>query len=187
MSRRRILFAFAAALLAAIAWPAVAFIERLTPLKNVIDDSDAIFVATVDRLDPARPAAVLKVGRALKGKAGTERLPVNLAGDKEGHSPKLLERLAEGLPVVVFATDLGKKRLALAYSDGTWFQIVGQPDGKDVRWAFTHCEVYLRRTFKGSTADLETAVADALSGKTAAPKPDPKEPPGLGPVVKKSE
>jgi len=183
MSRRRILFA--AALLAAIAWPADAFIERLTPLKNVIDDSDAIFVATVDRLDPARPAAVLKVGRDLKGKAGAERLPVNLAGDKEGHSPKLLERLAEGLPVVVFATDLGKKRIALAYSDGTWFQLVGQPDGKDVRWAFTHCEVYLRRTFKGSTAELETTVADALAGKKAPPKPDPKEPPGLGPIIKK--
>ena len=182
---RRILIAVAC--LVAVAWPADAFIERLTPLKNVIGDSDAIFVATVDRLDPERPSAVLKVERDLKGKAGDPRMPVNLAGDKEGHAPKLLERLAAGLPVVVFVTDLGKKRLALAYSDGTWFQVVGVPDGKDVRWAFTHCEVYLRRTFKGPTAELEKAVADALSGKQAPPKPDPKEPPGLGPVAKKSE
>ena len=170
-----------------IAAPAFAVIERPSALKTVLDGADAIFVATVERLDPARPAAVFTVERELKGTAGVARLPVNLAGDKADQAAKLLERLAPGLPVVLFvtATEAGKKRVALAYTDGTWFQVIGRQDGPDVRWAFTHCEPYLRRTFKGSTAELEAIVAGVLAGKRTPPKLDPREPPGLGPAVKR--
>ena len=171
----------------AIAGPAAAVIERPSALKTFLDGADAIFVAKVERLDPTRPAAVFTVGRVLKGTAGVARLPVNLAGDKADQAAKLLERLAPGLPVVLFvtATEAGTKRVALAYSDGTWFQVIGRQDGADVRWAFTHCEPYLRRTFKGSTAELEETVAGVLAGKRTPPKLDPREPPGLGPVVRK--
>ena len=163
---------------------ALGFIQRLTPLQSVILDSDAVFLARVDRLDPKRPSVVLTVERELKGKLSARRLAINLAGDKEGHSGPMLKRLADGLPVVVFVTELDEKQLALGYTNGTWFQVIGTRDGGGaVRWAFTHCEIYLRRTFKGTTDELRRTVEDALAGRSKPPKPDPKEPPGLGPVL----
>src|SRR5207245_3536639 len=104
---------------------------------------------------------------------------------KAKHTPQLLKRLAADLPVVVFVNQRGKRYEAFVFSNGTWFQAIGHIDKEDkIRWAFTHCEPYLRRTFKGTTAELRQTVIDGLSGKKAPPEPDPKEPPGLGPEVK---
>ncbi|MCS6852430.1 MAG: PQQ-like beta-propeller repeat protein [Gemmataceae bacterium] len=168
--------------------PASAVITRLTPLKEVIASEQLIFVSKVERLDPEKPAAVLVVGEPLKGQAPFTRLPINLTGDseaqKEKHTPQLLKRLAVDLPVLLFASQRGKRWTAFGYTNGTWFQLIGHVgDDQTVRWAFTHCEPYLRRTFKGTTAELRQVVIDALKGTKAPPEPDPKEPPGLGPEV----
>ena len=77
--------------------------------------------------------------------------------------------------------------MMLAFTNGTWFQVLGQTDGDQTRWAFTHCEIYLRRTFKGTTDELKQTVADVLAGKAKAPPPNPKEPPGLGPTLDESK
>src|SRR5262249_18056641 len=94
---------------------------------------------------------------------------------------------AADLPVVVFVNQRGKRYEAFVFSNGTWFQAIGHIDKEDsakIRWAFTHCEPYLRRTFKGTTAELRQTVIDGLSGKKAPPERDRKEPPGLGPEMK---
>src|SRR5262249_18852245 len=100
----------------------------------------------------------------------------------------LLKRLAADLPLVVFASKREKQYTAFAYTNGTWFQILGRL-GEDiaVRWSFTHCEPYLRRTFKRTPAQLEKAGLDGLSSREEPPAPDAKEPPGLGPEVKKEK
>jgi len=166
------------------AQPAWAFIEIRFPLDEVIKSSDVILVTKVERIDPQRPSLVLAVGDALKGKSLSPRLAINLTGDKEKHSPQLLKRVAVDLPVVVCLKKQGKdKVMMLAYTNGTWFQAIGTVDGEQTRWAFTHCEIYLRRTFKGSTAELESTVRDVLAGKSKAPPYDAKEPPGFGPEV----
>jgi hypothetical protein len=172
-----------------IAWfggtdAARAVIQVLIPLQALIADSDHIFVAKVERIDPAKPAAVFVATQAIKGELPLERMPVNLTGDKEKHTPQLLQRLAPDLPLIMCLKkqDQGKQ-MVLAFSNGTWFQVLGQSDGPQTRWAFTHCETYLRRTFKGSTTELEQIVRDALSGKQKPPPPNPKEPPGFGPPV----
>src|SRR5439155_1066803 len=79
----------------------------------------------------------------------------------------------------------GKRLTVFGYTNGTWFQMVGQqPDGADpLVLAFTHCEPYLRRTFKGTTAQMRQVVLDGLSGKQKPPEPVADEPPGLGPEV----
>src|SRR5262249_35621070 len=117
------------------------------------------------------------------------RLPVNLKGDKENHSPEFLKRIAPKLPVVLFVTNREQGFLVFGYTNGTWFQVIGTPDeeSKKVRWAFTHCEIYFRRTFTGSTQEMIDAVTDAVSGKKKPPKPNPKEKPGFGPEIKKEE
>ncbi|HZZ74214.1 MAG TPA: hypothetical protein VFE24_18405 [Pirellulales bacterium] len=182
--RRLALCLFAVLFWGALAVPPVmALIERVTPLSSVIKDSDYIVTAKVERLAPDKPGMVLAVIDDLQGKAPFRRLAVNLTGDKEKDSPKLLERLATDLPVVLFVTELNKKLLGLGYSNGTWFQIVGEPEGDNFRWSFTHCEPFLRRTFKGPTAEMATLVRDILAGKKKAPPVDTKELPGLGPKV----
>jgi len=171
--------------LACLPAPAQAFIEKLTSLSDVIAQSDFIFLAKVESVDPAKPAAVLTFQQDLKGKTDLRRMPINLTGDKEKHTPQLLKRLAPGLPVVVFLTDLpdSNKKQVLVYSNGCWFQVLGHPDEQAIRWAFTHIEIYLRRTFAGATAELQLAVSDALAGKKKPPPANPKEPPGFGPEV----
>ncbi len=161
-----------------------AFIQKLFPLQEFIDDSDFLFTATVEKVDPDKPSTVLVLKDQLKGEAPFKRFPINLTGDKQKHTPQLLKRIASDLPLVVgIKKQPGDKFMMLAYTNGTWFQALGQTEGDQTRWAFTHCEIYLRRTFKGTTADLKQTIADVLAGKAKAPPANPKEPPGFGPPL----
>ncbi len=175
-------------LAAQTAW---AVIMRLVPLREVLAESQYIALVKVERLDPDKPAVVLTVEEDFKGKAPFRRLPINLEGDseakKDGHTAKLLKRLAPELPLVLFVNERGQRYTAFFYTNGTWFQALGHKSEDAVRWGFTHCEPYLRRTFKGTTAELRTLVVDGLAGKRKPPEPDEKEPPGLGPEVQKDE
>jgi outer membrane protein assembly factor BamB len=173
-----------------LAGPAFAVISRPTPLAGVIKESQFIFTAKVDKLAPDKPGVVLVVDEDLKDKAPFRRLPVNLTGDadaaRDGHTAKLLKRLAPKLPLVVFAyTSQQGSYLAFAYTNGTWFQMKGEKaaNSETVRWAFTHAEPYLRRTFKDGTADLRQLIVDTLAGKKTPPAPDLKVEPGFGPEV----
>jgi outer membrane protein assembly factor BamB len=173
---------------------AFAVITRLTPLSEILKDQQYICLARVDKLDPQKPAVVLSVAEDFKGKLPYRRLPVNLKGDSEArkhdHVAQLLKRLAPDLPVILFANPRGKRLTVFAFSNGTWFQLIGQqvPERKDaVVLGFTHCEPFLRRTFKGTTAELRQVIADGLSGKRKPPAPDIKEPPGLGPEIRSTK
>jgi outer membrane protein assembly factor BamB len=174
-------------LLALAPAPAPAVIERPYPLEKAIKDGQFIFSVKVEKLDSEKPSAVLTVGDALQGKVPFTRLPINLTGDEDSRQKKetaqLLKRLAPKLPLVVFVSKQDKRYIALAYTNGTWFQMTADEEGENPVWSFTHFEPYLRRTFKGTTAEMRQTVADVLAGKIEAPKYDPKEKPGLGPEV----
>src|SRR5438270_639236 len=177
--------------LLSLAPSAFAIITRLIPLREVLAAEQFIFTVKVATLDPHGPAMVLQASEDLKGKAPFRRLAISLipdsVGQREGDKSKLLKRLAPDLTLIVFASKRGKRYTAYAYTHGTWFQMVGQTgdDPAAIRWNFTHCEPYLRRTFKGTTAELREAVLDGLAGKKNPPEPDAKEPPGLGPELKR--
>ncbi|HMC64758.1 MAG TPA: hypothetical protein VKI65_07450, partial [Gemmataceae bacterium] len=168
-----------------------ALIARAMPLKDVLAESHLILMAQVESIDADKPAVVFSAVENLKGKASFKKLPINLTGDSEAkklkHTPQLLKRLAPKLPLVVFVNQNGKDYIAFGYTNGTWFQFTGRKtdDSNAVRWSFTHCEPYLRGTFKGSTAELKEIVVDALAGKKEPPPPNLKEKPGLGPEVEK--
>lgn len=170
-----------------------AVITSLTPLSLVIEQQHYICVAAVEKLYPEKPGMVLKVNDDLRGKLPCRRLSVILQGDsyaqKNKHTPQLLKRLAPELPVLLFANQAGTKLIVFAYTNGTWFQMVGSPDSSKATaiLEFTHCEPYLRRTFKGTTAELRQVIADGLSGKRKPPEPNAKEPPGLGPEIGMTE
>ena len=120
----------------------------------------------------------------LKGNAPFQRIPINLTGDKQKHTPQLLKRIAPDLPVIVgVKKQADGKFMMLVFTNGTWFQVLGQTEDAQTRWAFTHCEIYLRRTFSGMTDDLKKIITEALAGTAKAPPANPKEPPGFGPVI----
>lgn len=171
--------------------PAVAVITAITPLDSVLGAYPLICVATVEKVDASRPAMILTMGDVLKGKAAFARVPVDLRGDADAvkgkEVPLLLKRLAPKLPVVLFVEERGKEQTIFAYTNGTWFQMIGMLTDDGPRWAFTHCEPYLRKTFKGTTTELKDVIADVLAGKRKAPKPDLKEKPGLGPEVEEKK
>src|SRR5207245_1696451 len=170
-----------------------AVITRLTPLREVLNSEQLILIAKVEKLDADKPSIMLRVADILKGKAAFEKLPINLTADSEGqreqHTAKLLKRLANDLELVVFASKRGKRYTAFGFTNGTWFQVIGQveDDPAKVRWSFTHCEPYLRRTFKGTTEELKQVIRDGLADKKKPPEPDAKEPPGLGPEIKQEK
>lgn len=163
---------------------AVALIQTSFPLQKFIDESDYLFTATIEKVDPEKPSAIVIVKDQLKGKAPFQRIPINLTGDKQKHTPQLLKRIAPDLPLIVgVKKQPDGKFMMLAFSNGTWFQVLGQTEGEQTRWAFTHCEIYLRRTFAGTTDELKKVLTDVLAGKAKPPAFNPKEPAGFGPVV----
>lgn len=175
--------------------PAMAVIQVELPLdevirgKRLVDGSTSgtefVFVAKVTKLDPERPTMVLVPSEELRGKPPFERLPVNLkaSGEKED-TAKLLKRVADDLPVVVFVTKPADgKYQALAYTNGTWFSLIGYIDGEAVRWSFVQCEPNFRRTFRGTTDELTKTVKLALARKQKPPELDKTVAPGLGPEI----
>jgi outer membrane protein assembly factor BamB len=167
--------------------PVEAVIIRLTPLADVIKGTPVIATARVETLESDRPAMMLVIDEALKGRPTQKRMPVLLKGDagaiKRKETPQLLKRLATKLPVVLFIRERKEDRTAFAYTNGTWFSLDGVQVEREVRWSFSHLEPYLRRTFKGTTAEMVKTIRDGLSGKRKPPDVDKTEKPGLGPEV----
>ena len=155
--------AFTLLALLVVAPAARAVITVLTPLDALLQSETFIFVAKVEKLAPEnqeRPLAVFKLDRKLKGAPPFDRLPVNMTGDDEGKkagdTKTVFDRLDDRRELVFFVRKQGKLYNAKAFVEGSWFSLYGQldADGKTVRWAFLHGEPYLRRTFKGTSAEM---------------------------------
>ena len=183
--------ALALLVLAFTATAAPAVITKLTPLAEVIESEPYIFTAKLDKADPDKPSAVFTLDKKLKGAPPFDRLAVNMTGDDEakkaGDTKTIFARLDASRPLVFFVRKQGKIYNAKAFTEGTWFSLYGtlDRDGKTVRWAFLHGEPFLRRTFKGTTAEMVKTIEDALAKKAKPPEPDEKEKGGYGPPVMK--
>lgn len=175
-------------LLAAAAGSLHAVVQRTVALKSVLESESWIAVVRVDRLDDSR--ADLGVLRNLKGSGKEDRFILHLTGDAEaakaGQPKQLVERLAPEMEVVLFGSVRGERRTIVGFANGTWFQMTGDARaGMSASLSFTHFEPYLRRTYRGTTAELAQIITDCLAGRREAPAPDPQEPPGIGPPLKK--
>ena len=191
-SPRFVALALFALLLTATAAPAV--ITKLTPLAEVLESDQYIFTAKAEKLDPDnkdRPTATFKLDKKLKGEVPFERIPVNMTGNDEakkaGDTKTIFERLDDSRQLVFFVRKQGKIYNAKVFVEGSWFSIYGtlDADGKTVRWALLHGEPFLRRTFKGTSAEMVKTIEDALAKKAKPPEPDDKEKAGYGPPIQK--
>lgn len=169
-----------------LALPAFALHQRIYPLAELIEDSDCIAVGRAVAVDIPRMRAALHLEETLKGEAPYRWLALNVAPGGWGHPTAMIRRLGPGQPLLCFAARIKNRHVLLGYSNGTWFQITAphapeEMDADRLSWSFTHIEVYLRRTFHGSTAELEQIVREVLAGRRKAPAPDPAVRPGMGP------
>jgi hypothetical protein len=146
------------------------FISREYTLQEVLDACTNVAFGKVESVDRAKQRVIVKLEENLKGKSELSHIRINVAvGQKKKEtSPKmLLEKFKEGLPVIIFYQVVGSNLNGLGYVSGTWFQIFGadNPDKNRVWWNFTHIEIYMHRTFSGSTEEFQKVVRAALSGK----------------------
>src|SRR5262245_27445580 len=138
----RLLSATALGLLLLTASAAHAVITKLTHIAELLETEDFIFVASVDKVDPEKPAAVFKPEKNLKGESPFDRIPVNMTGtpesQKTGDTKTVLDRLDASRKVVFFVSKRGKKYNAMAFVEGSWFSLQGTIDDADktVRWGF---------------------------------------------------
>lgn len=170
---------FLVASLALAPAPALAVIAKPTPLKAIFADATHIAAAKVESVEPDRPAMKLMLTDDLKGAAGDREILINLTGNPTGAQPSgprdVTDRVAAGMQAVVFFVE-GGAPFALVFIEGSWYRIA-KSGGK--AWPYLYGEFYLRRTFKGGSAELKQAVLDIKAGKEG-PDLDPSAEPGLG-------
>ena len=186
-----------------LAEQANAYIQDAISMKRVLQQTPFIFTAKIENFDAEKRTAVFAVDENLKGKVTFQKLYTVLPEDKEGSreynkASHLVKRLATNLPVVFFADAKAAMQtgafapvrrgnmVLFLYTNGTWVQFAAETEEGQTRLPikFHHFEPYLRRTFKGTTAEMRQVIIDGLAGKKEPPGHDPNEPGGLGPEVK---
>lgn len=194
MDRRRLcILSLGLLALLALTPAARAVITRLVPMQEILKETTYIVTAKVESLDPAKLTAVLSLDEKLKDiksePFALTNVLINLTGDDEAkkgdHTNKLLKRLAPKMTVVLFVTLRNDTYTVFGYTNGTWFQMIGKKTANpaDTVFAFTHCEPFLTRTFKGTTEEMKKVVVDGLAGKAKPPAPNANAEPGFGPEV----
>ena len=177
----RLALGLASLLLVGVGAAALAVFAKPTPLKSIVADSGHIAVARIESVDPSRPSMKLVLIEDVVGAVAERDIPVLLEGSPNGKplpsSPHdVTDRVKAGMQAIVFFVE-GSNPFALIYVEGSWYRI--SRNAGDKAWKYLYPEIYLRRTFKGTTAEMKQAVLDVKDGK-ANPPYDANEKPGLG-------
>lgn len=161
----------ALAVLALAATSSAAYIEALYPLRQVIDESEVVAEALIERVDAVNKIAEARVRKVWKGACAYEVLRLNLSTGDDWHPDVLLKHVVPGQPMLIF---YNAERRAEAYLNRFFFQLYGDPrvPPEKAWWTFTHIEIRMNRTFNGPLADL----AAVCEGRTKPPEPEPRRP-----------
>ncbi|MBM3240341.1 hypothetical protein FJZ31_29005 [Candidatus Poribacteria bacterium] len=145
-----------------------AFIERKYELQEVISESTNIVFGTLTSVDEQRQRAIIKVEENVKGTSNFDQIKINVAvGQQRGdltNPEKFMKVLKVGNPVIIFYTHQAGSLDALGHTGGTWFQTRTPMGGENPNtwWIFTHIEIHMHRTYKGSTEDFQQALLKRL-------------------------
>ncbi|HIE27778.1 TPA: hypothetical protein EYP66_10865 [Candidatus Poribacteria bacterium] len=144
-----------------------AFVERKYALREVINECTNIVFGTLTSVDRKKQRAIVKVEEDVKGKSNFGKIKINVAvGQHRGNltSPeKFMKALRVGNPVIIFYKYHAGAIDALGHTSGTWFQTRTQVgNNPNAWWTFTHIEIYMHRTFKGSTEDFQQLLLMTL-------------------------
>ena len=148
-----------------------AFIERHYQLQEVLDACTNVVFGKVTSVNEQRMHAIITVEENIKGTSQFKEIKINVAVGQQRPpltSPrKMMKHFKVGLPAIVFYTGAGMHGGvydALGYVDGTWFQIMGEKNKPLDRtwWNFTHIEIHMPRTYKGTTEDFQKLLTRRL-------------------------
>jgi hypothetical protein len=172
-----------ACLLAALAFvwplPSQAYIERVYPLKELVDECTFIYTAKVMTVDKVKQRVTIKLIEPIKGKTDV----VNIGYDfGPAQSPWqmafVLSDLQEGQQAILFGkSDEPGDMKSLLYTNGYFLQFVGSYDPATLNriWIpFTHIEIRMNRTYCGATLRLLSEVQGYLKDKKNLPGPRPR-------------
>ncbi len=158
---------------------ALAYIEALYPLQQVLDESTTVVVGKIEAVNKEKRAAIAVVDRALKGKVEIARVQMNLGIAAADQCDYTLARLQPGAPFLLFYRREGNNILSCAHLGDHWVQFYAtdEADKSRIWWRMTHIEIRMNRTFEGTTAELVKLTGDVLARRVPSPKPNPKLPP----------
>ena len=144
-----------------------AFIARHYTLQEVLAECSNVVFGTVTSVNQKRMTAKVKVEENLKGKSKFKEIKINLSTGQGNFPEKMIKKFKAGKPIIIFYKREGRRIPSLGHVDGTWFQTFAQDrsDKSRVWWNFTHIEIYMHRTYKGSTPDFQRLVRDTLAGR----------------------
>ncbi len=144
-----------------------AFIARHYTLQEVLAECSNIVFGTVTSVNQKRMTAKVKVEENLKGESDFQEIKINLSTGQGNFPKKMIKKFKVGRPIIIFYQREGRRIPSLGHVDGTWFQTFAQDrsDKSRVWWNFTHIEIYMHRTYKGSTPDFQRLVRDTLAGR----------------------
>ncbi len=152
-----------------------AFIERHYTLPEIIGACTNIVFGTVKSVNTQRLWTIIAVDEDVSGKSELKEIRINLSvgQNRPGTSPQMMIRhFKPRAPVVIFYDKHYGQMNSVGYVNGKWFQcktFVGDNSQWKRRWwTFTHIEVYLQRTFRGRTEDLQKSVRNILKNTNAA-------------------
>ncbi len=147
------------------------FVERKYTLDEVIAESTNIVFGTIASADKQRRRLIIEVDEDIKGKSGFTEIKINYAvGQQEKFMKKMNEKANVSSPIIIFYKKSGANIDSLGHVGGTWFQTraVDQKNRSKVWWSFTHIEIYMHRTYKGSTPDFQQLIRQKIGGKNTA-------------------
>ena len=144
-----------------------AFIKRHYEIEEIIGESTNIVFGTVSEVNRKRMTGVVKVEENVKGKSKFQKIRINIGAGQGKFPQQLIKKFKVGRPAVIFYKRDGQRLPSLGHIDGTWFQTFGKnrSDKSRVWWNFTHIEIYLHRTFEGSTPEFQRFLRQKLTGK----------------------
>ena len=154
-----------------------AFIEKKMALQEVLSQSTNIVFGTIDKVDAKRQRFTMKVEQDVKSTSNLAQIKVNVAvGQRRGNltSPeKFMKSVRSGAPAIMFYQHNGNEIEALGHTGGTWYQCRTSTGRRvpDAWWTFTHIEVRMHRTFKGTTPEFQDLLLRTLKPYEYA-KPD---------------
>ena len=149
-----------------------AFIARHYTLQEVLAECSNIVFGTVTSVNQKRMTTKVKVEENLKGESDFQEIKINLSTGQGNFPEKMIKKFKVGKPIIIFYKREGRRIPSLGHVDGTWFQTFAQDrsDKNRVWWNFTHIEIYMHRTYKGSTPDFQRVVRETLAGRAKSSK-----------------
>lgn len=155
--------------------PAAPYIEAMYPLEQIMKESEVIVEGVIEKVDLKNKLAIIRTGKALKGKCNHPQVRMNISGGQYWHPDAVMQHMVVGAPSVVFYNG---ELQGMAFINRFFIQLYGDKNAPPATawWNMTHVEIRCNRTFNGTPSELSKLVTGIIGGKIKAPPPDARIP-----------